>query len=185
MRKESWERLARAQKYYESFGFRYVDVPWAITEEVADITTPAECSYVYYNDAVMVGSAEQSFLQIWTALDSASMYYAITPCFRDEEELTKITRPYFMKLELFSKNIHLLPFIRAAAMAFFQNECGYTNKKNVNTVLLDITPEGHETRDINYKNIELGSYGYRKHEDMEWVYGTGLAEPRFSVALDK
>lgn len=34
--------------------------------------------------------------------------------------------------------------------------------------------------DITYKGIELGSYGMRKCEFLEWVYGTGCAEPRLS-----
>ena len=31
--------------------------------------------------------------------------------------------------------------------------------------------------------IELGSYGTRKYKNIEWVFGTGLAEPRLSRVL--
>jgi hypothetical protein len=31
--------------------------------------------------------------------------------------------------------------------------------------------------------IELGSYGIREHDNLKWVFGTGLAEPRLSKVL--
>ena len=38
---------------------------------------------------------------------------------------------------------------------------------------------------LSLDGIELGSYGFRKHLDYGWVFGTGVAEPRLSIALDK
>ena len=43
--------------------------------------------------------------------------------------------------------------------------------------------ETDEGWDINVGGIEVGSYGSRSIHDHLWVYGTGLAEPRFSQAL--
>lgn len=37
-----------------------------------------------------------------------------------------------------------------------------------------------ESFDLMYQNIELGSYGIRKVEEFSFIYGTGLALPRFS-----
>jgi len=34
--------------------------------------------------------------------------------------------------------------------------------------------------DITYKDIELGSYGIRHCEFLDWIFGTGCAEPRLS-----
>lgn len=35
------------------------------------------------------------------------------------------------------------------------------------------------------QKIELGSYGIRQHPSVgRWVYGTGLAEPRYSYAIE-
>jgi hypothetical protein len=31
-------------------------------------------------------------------------------------------------------------------------------------------------------DIEIGSYGMREYENFKWIYGTGMAEPRFSKA---
>jgi len=37
-----------------------------------------------------------------------------------------------------------------------------------------------------FMNIELGSYGIRKHPKVgTWVYGTGCAEPRLSYAIEQ
>jgi hypothetical protein len=41
------------------------------------------------------------------------------------------------------------------------------------------TEIGH---DIELNGIEIGSYGWRQNQDIIWAYGTGLAEPRFSIA---
>jgi hypothetical protein len=38
--------------------------------------------------------------------------------------------------------------------------------------------------DLELNNIELGSYGVRKYGQLHWVYGTGLAEPRFSKVCE-
>ncbi len=50
-------------------------------------------------------------------------------------------------------------------------------------VPIDIVKTGHLMYDLNYKGIELGSYGTRKYKDINWVFGTGLAEPRLSKVL--
>lgn len=182
MQRESWQRLSRAQEHYERFGFQYIDVPWTVEERIADITTPIHCSYVYYKDEILVGSAEQSFLQLFPKLDGRN-YYAITPCFRDEKEVSALNRPYFMKLELFSRSTSNLEFIKNVAQMFFEKELGWRKKKNLVRDFIEIDTNTFLTdEDLIYKGIELGSYGYRKHKDMEWVYGTGLAEPRFSTA---
>ena len=35
--------------------------------------------------------------------------------------------------------------------------------------------------DLEYNGIELGSYGIRSCEYLDWIYATGLAEPRMSM----
>jgi hypothetical protein len=34
--------------------------------------------------------------------------------------------------------------------------------------------------DLEYRGVEIGSYGYRECLFTKWIYATGLAEPRFS-----
>ena len=50
-----------------------------------------------------------------------------------------------------------------------------------NSVDVVPTKEGY---DLMINGIEVGSYGLRMGNGYEWVYGTGLAEPRFSVAIN-
>lgn len=45
-----------------------------------------------------------------------------------------------------------------------------------------------DTIDVQFDGVEIGSYGFReiKQKDMPdvfWVYGTGLALPRFSTIM--
>lgn len=46
------------------------------------------------------------------------------------------------------------------------------------TIDLVETKEGF---DLEYKGIELGSYGIRSCEYLTWIYATGCAEPRMSI----
>ena len=38
--------------------------------------------------------------------------------------------------------------------------------------------------DIEWKGYELGSYGIRSCEFLDWIYATGVAEPRFSSLIN-
>jgi hypothetical protein len=61
------------------------------------------------------------------------------------------------------------------AEAFMQDHVP-TRIINVDSTQRDIvTPDG----------IELGSYGIRTVGNVSFAYGTGLAEPRFSYAINK
>ena len=44
------------------------------------------------------------------------------------------------------------------------------------------TPEGI---DICCNNVELGSYGVRQMGPHTWIFGTGIAEPRFSLVVQR
>ena len=58
-----YSKLAHAIEYYRSHGFHYIDVPWVIDREVMEMT--ATPSQVIESDfGCLVGSAEQSFLQL-------------------------------------------------------------------------------------------------------------------------
>jgi hypothetical protein len=39
-----------------------------------------------------------------------------------------------------------------------------------------------DTYDIEINGIEVGSYGIRSVDDVQYIYGTGLALPRYSTA---
>lgn len=190
MKAESWKRLAKAQTYYEAQGFRYFDASWTVPPEISAITKPKNTKDFYLRDKVLVGSAEQSFLSVYNELDSG-LYYAITPCFRNEP-IDEWHQEGFMKLELFSKDYNTYSLFKKLARRFFREQ--------LNLDPLDLDLELAIRRygsDILFKGIELGSYGIRLFPSGEnvnypdfnlnmpcWVYGTGLAEPRFTKALE-
>lgn len=176
MKAESWKRIAEAQEFYETRGFRYLDVPWTVPKEISAITKPHFLKDFYIEDKVLVGSAEQSFLSIYDELDKG-LYYAITPCFRDEVE-DEWHQKNFMKLELFQKG-WLHNYFISTALEYFSR---YTNGLEI----IEFDPTKREWNfDIELGGIEVGSYGIRSYADgkFEWTYGTGLAEPRFTKAL--
>lgn len=198
---EQFKRLLAACAFYQKRGYRYSEAPWAVDEEAMCITRPFHyrnlptMSYRvnYHSNEGMVmcpvASGEQSFLhdQLHNEFKLMGRYVTLTPCFRNEEVIDALHRPYFMKVELIdwtdttteglNKMIH-------DALKFFRDR-GLPCKivKNIDPDPIAI----HQPYDIVSKkgHVELGSYGIREHSKVgRWVYGTGCAEPRLSQALD-
>ncbi len=164
--------------------FKRIEVPWIVSKEIADLTKPA---WVHGHDVVkngrtktFVGSGEQGFLYLWAKeyLPNGE-YVTCTPCMRDDA-FDETHVKYFMKVELF-KNNPLRPKIDAEiyknkAFSFFSK---YVNPKDLEEVETD------EGWDINFHGVEIGSYGVRQCMMGTWVYGTGVAEPRFSRLINR
>lgn len=179
-----WARIGRAVEFFRSSGYSYIEVPWAVPLEVAQITLPSDRVPFLTQDGVLVGSAEQSLMQL--ALEESlpsGKYVAVSPCFRDEVE-DEVHHRHFMKVELMV--VHEFPLsehgfqvsefeVLSVARKFMHGEA------RKDPVILQ-TPEG---LDLELGGLEVGSYGYRKKGKVSWTYGTGLAEPRFSQALAK
>ena len=183
--------IAKAIKYYQSKGYKYVDLPWHTEDKYISITLPPECGPVkaVYPDKTysLVGSAEQAFLAYKDKYRSPlyKKLMSVTPCFRDEKNITKYTVPYFLKLEL----MHILKPEQNSKecyydMFFVAND--FFRSLNIPTYNLNYP--NNNSIDIMCSNldgeIELGSYGYRQYFDFAWVYGTGLAEPRTSLCIN-
>jgi phenylalanyl-tRNA synthetase alpha subunit len=161
-------------KYYEKWGFKRIEVPWLVSEAVDNITKPKDrVSYqIKHNNKCLVASGEQSFLYLYLKeFLPKGRFQAVTPCFRSEN-FDFLHSKYFIKNELIitdnvsEKELNILienalyfyrMFIPSAEVV--KTDIGY-----------DIMVDGHE----------LGSYGIRKCEFLEWIYGTGCAEPRLS-----
>ncbi len=177
-----WDLVGRALDVYQAhFDYSYIEVPWIVGDEAVNVTLPPGRRGFRCEDGPLVGSAEQSFIQL--ALDGAlqpGRYVAASPCFRDDDVDEQHAR-YFFKVEL-------IEFERAPiedwgdavermaqeALSFYR---GIYEARDAEIVP---TPQG---LDIELGGIELGSYGYRPYKDFAWVYGTGFAEPRFSYAI--
>lgn len=174
-----WDFISQAINYYKNNGFKYIEVPWIVSEKALKVTLPSDKTGLITQFGSLVGSAEQSFIQlIMNNKLNEGKYIAASPCFRDVIE-DKWHSKYFFKVELINyvKKNELNDTIKMimVALDFF--------KTLVDGSKLKVTPQ-KDGYDIELNNIEIGSYGIRKFEDKCWIYGTGLAEPRFSKALN-
>ena len=170
--------IAKALDYYRAAGFKYVEVPWIVSREAIEVTLPAGRQphmIDLHPGRGLVGSAEQSFLQLmFDGQLPEGLYVAASPCFRDDPVDTW-HQPSFFKVELIRVGFMRLSAeeLLAWALRFFVNN-GAPGAK------IKQTSEGH---DIELDGVELGSYGVRRYRQHVWTYGTGIAEPRFSTAL--
>lgn len=179
--------LSHAIKNYEQEGFLRIEAPWLVTKEIADITSPTgAASYLVQKDIeikqkVFVASGEQSLLYIINKgfLPRAGRFQTVTPCMRNDPFDETHTK-YFMKLELmhYSTDHDLSSGVDEmveAAMSYFSQHVA-RNKLDVVA-----TESGY---DIMLDGVEIGSYGHRTCLFCNWIYGTGLAEPRFSRLIN-
>jgi len=176
-----WQNISEAISYYKGYGFKYIEVPWLIDSKSIGVTLPTDRAGMSTDYGFLTGSAEQSFIQMMIAGSILpGKYIAATPCFRDDP-IDELHQQYFFKVELIylsKKPIakkHLDKMIDTS-LRFYQNLRGGNNAKVIKT---DIG------FDIELNGIEIGSYGHRKYDKWNWVYGTGYADPRFTIAASK
>lgn len=176
----NYKRLLEAQDYYTEFGYKPIDVPWTVSKLIIDITIPRDNKPAALGKDYLVGSAEQSFLQLISKKElKPGKYSALTPCFRDDLE-DELHKKYFMKLELINTEINnsendLFSMLNLSTK-FFKR---YLDVMSIRT--------GYKEYDIitSHNQIELGSYGIRYNPLIgTWIFGTGLAEPRLSYCLE-
>ena len=176
-----YNKIAASIEHYGSYGFKRIESPWTVTKAIADITRPIECNNFTIEEKkkVLVASGEQSFLYLYNkGFLPKGRFQTVTPCFRDEPFDAFHTK-YFIKNELIvtdSVGMDFLCKVVNLAEHFFR-----TYIKN-GIVILQTSETSY---DITYEGIELGSYGIRKCDYLEWIYGTGIAEPRLTRTLKK
>lgn len=201
--------LVAAQWAYKELGYTPIDVPWWATRDIVNITKPIglpeHSEYeLSINNKCLLASGEQGFLYMANKgqLPSGN-YQTITPCFRNEPHDT-FHQKQFMKLELMEYMDTHTPWHATPDAAALNEriECMVDNVLDtfdvlaqnqmvIRAVTVD-TPDharvpGTVAYDIEGKYndqwIELGSYGARRSVFGTWIFGTGLAEPRFSKVL--
>ena len=165
-----------ARSFYEAFGYKSVTVPWLISEETMNITRPVGSRLFETFAGCCVASGEQSFLEVRKKLKPGK-YQCVTPCFRDEQVHDELHLQYFIKLEL----IHVLAEGEEPDVKEMVNMCLRFFRYGPCAAAVK-TAEGF---DITINDIEVGSYGFREHDGFRWVFGTGIAEPRFTQATLK
>ncbi len=174
--------IETARQWYNSYQYKYIDVPWFVSEEADAVTRPQHAKALSTKLGNLVGSGEQGFIQLMLdgRIDSGE-YQTITPCFRDELELDALHQNNFIKLELIRISSSGL-----VTHEYLRDMCDHALA--VMHVYKRFRPKLVETEsgfDIvsPIMEIELGSYGIRRYKNYSWVYVTGVAEPRFSSAL--
>jgi hypothetical protein len=179
--KIDYPMLGAAVEFYRSQGYEYREVPWIVGNAAINATLPADCSRYslgvevhggfVYSDRMVVGSAEQSFIAMGLP---PGRYVGVTPCFRVEPTYDVLHQSTFMKVELFDNRS------KPGVGSLVRDAKNFMERYDVNPVIVQ-TEIGE---DLMLDNIEVGSYGYRNVEGFGcWAYGTGLALPRFSVAM--
>ena len=177
--------LAKSVEFYETSGFQRIESPWTVTAGISDITRPKDkkaFELIHDDHKVLVASGEQSFLYLYAkGFLPLGVYQTITPCFRSDSFDSTHTK-YFMKNELIdAKTVttERLDEIVQIAFNFFKKYCP---EKDLRIQGDGITGLQY---DIEYKGVELGSYGIRSCPFVEWIYATGVAEPRLSSTLKR
>lgn len=168
--------------FYSDKGFVRIEAPWTVSPAISAITKPdGKTDYVLkHNGKSLVASGEQSFLYLYLKNHlPKGRFQAVTPCFRDET-FDHLHSKYFIKNELIDTvdvcESNLLDIV-VMCMEFFGQVLGKDN------VVTRKTNEGFDIVCVaDGKDIELGSYGIRNCEFLDWIYATGCAEPRLSDA---
>lgn len=180
-----YRKIADAVEYYGS-AYSQIDAPWWVTEEVKNITRPLEARADYSlsaNGKVLVASGEQSFLYLMEkGLLPDGKYMTVTPCFRNEDQ-GLLHRKQFMKCELIKVGLATesdVDDMIELASGFFGNFVAVDVVKTEGDGLSVYT---HDIMALTSQGpVEIGSYGIRKYGYLSWAYGTGIAEPRLSMA---
>ena len=97
----NYARIAQAQMYYKALGYKNVEVPWTVSVQAVMSTLPKGANLFQTPKGVLVGSGEQSFIELMLKGQiQPGRYQCTTPCWRDEPEYNELTRFSFFKTEL-------------------------------------------------------------------------------------
>lgn len=172
----NYKIIADSIEFYKLFGFIQTEVQWTVPKLISDITKPDGKRDFYFDGEILVASAEQSFLyEYYKKSLKHGSYQATTACFRDDD-VDNLHTKYFIKNELIKTDVvneKELDKVISTCKSFFE-------LKIRDKVEIEKTNEGY---DLTYKGTELGSYGIRTCPFLQWIYGTGCAEPRLSSIL--
>lgn len=178
-----WFILNNAVQFYQNMGdYTYVETPWVVPHAALMLTCPSPDWIIDTNGhGGLVASAEQGFL----ALEQAGRigkgrFLSCGPCYREERVYDDLHQFQFMKVELYRNDQTdeaALDEMVTLAQKFFAFGLPVSQP-----ILREPTPEGF---DLTLNGVEIGSYGIREAGGFRWVYGTGVALPRFSVAKRK
>jgi len=187
-----YDIISAAIDGYMERDYKYIDTPWLVDEYIAKATIDDPNVEPFRLDPKIerghiVGSAEQGFLQLmYDNKLSAGKYVSAGPCFRNEPVLDAHHQRTFFKVELCDylgvssdlKSHEILDLV-------------YKVAQSATLVLSDLAPRcdlvaqstDKFSIDLMVNGVEVGSYGFRNELGHMWVYGTGLALPRFDRVI--
>jgi len=171
-------RLAAAEDHYRRLGYKPVETPWIVGSAAYFATAPEGAVPFVTLGGYLVASGEQGFMQQMAEGRMPGRAFTTTPCFR-HDHYDELHQPYFMKIELIDTSDVSeagLARVISEAKAFFEQFL---------PVAVEKLDDGSFDLVAKATGIELGSYGIREKLGCRWVYGTGLAEPRLGIALNK
>lgn len=177
----NYKLISDAIGYYQSIGYQYIEVPWIVYRKATLATAPEWVRPFETFMGDLVGSGEQGFIQMMmNGVLEPGKYVCATPCFRDEPYLDDIHMNCFFKVELINtENVN-----ERAWMDMMEDARVFFSHSGLMAYKSKITDDQYDLNDLR-TDIELGSYGIRRHKDLAWVFGTGCAEPRLSLVLAK
>ena len=197
--------VAQSNNRFMSEGYQYIDTPWTITQAVSEITKPPaakDFKLVHDDNKVLVASGEQGFLyQAIKGFIPEGKFISTTPCFRKESH-DAIHLKQFLKTEAiilgsesleecesliqlaydnFSQILKHEGFVPGKVLTIVDETSSYASLSEIEgstsisrTIL---------ARDILLAGTEIGYYGIRQYKHIRWIYGTVIAEPRFSNTM--
>lgn len=182
-----YARIGEAVKYYTARNYKLIEVPWLVSKEAASLAIPEGRTLYESSAGFLPASGEQCFLDMRLKGNLPDgKYVCVTPCFRDEPVLDVLHRQTFMKVELIQMHTTVPYDVDEHLIFMVEDAQRFMACQGLRTMAIHQPPAIFGecySYDIEHKGIELGSYGVRSYEGHTWVYGTGLAEPRFSQAL--
>ena len=179
--------LADAIEYYKRMGYVEINMPWYVKDNIHNITFETNKSkWKLPSGDILLGSAEQGFINQMLNHNLLGKFQATTPCFR-EDSIDELHQEHFIKTELFiNESEDFNKTLDKTLSDVFGFLIKYVDIARINFV--DTSSEtGTRSIDIEIDGIEVGSYGIREYKYRDksytWVYGTGIALPRFSGVL--
>lgn len=172
-----YKLLDESIEYYKKCGYDRIESPWMVSEYVDNITKPKHIqSYqLYHNQKCLVASGEQSFLYLYLKnYLPKGQFQTITPCFR-YDQFDSLHCNSFMKNELIKTDV-----VTPLALEEVIDKAHEFFKLYIPDTYVIQTAEGF---DIEVDGKELGSYGIRSCDFLDWIYGTACAEPRTSTLI--
>lgn len=184
----NYSNIALAIDKFKELGYQYVETPWLVGEDIDMITKPKDIPPLRVNpkNKNLVASAEQGFLyNTIKGYMPEGKFISAGPCFRDETyDVTH--KKQFFKVEAFiNVNVNKDNLMRLMDNVLDLYIKHFGVNENELKVLEILGDDGNLSYDIALGDdrIELGSYGIRNHKGISWIYGTVIAEPRFSSTI--